>query len=140
MKTLGKSEHDFLGSEFDWISQDKNGKMGYFSTAGEGWIPESTLHSNQIYWDVLDLVISLPIVGDPECTFSGNHSIDDWINVAARGFFAFDWNRGTKQYELVARPTGIVAAEGIRKIKKFVNPAILQCSFETDFSFRGPTA
>jgi hypothetical protein len=140
MEAFGKSDHEFLGSEFDWVAWDQEGNLGYFSTAGEGWIPESILAKPEAFWDSLDTIMTLPVVGNPESTFHGNHAIDDWLNVAARGLYAFDWNRGTDRYELVARPKARVCDESVRRIKFLSSISILPCLFRTDFAFRGPTA
>jgi hypothetical protein len=139
MDALGRSDHEFLGSEFDWIARDRQGNLGYFSTAGEGWVPESILANAEPFAECLDIVTALPVVGVPECTFSGDHAIDDWLKVAARGLYALDWNRGTERYELVARPTAKAALEGRHAFEELTRIAILPCSFQTDFVCRGAT-
>ena len=140
MKTLGKADHEFLGSEFDWLALDQHGDFGYFSTAGEGWIPESVLADSEPFWESLDIVTALPVEGEPESCFSGTHDVRDWLQVAARGLYAFDWNRSTKRYELVARPPGPLVSEAAPKVTKLAGTTILPCSFSTDFVSRGPTA
>lgn len=139
MNLIGITDHDFIGSEFDWIAQDMYGNFGYFSTAGEGWIPEAVLANPEPYWDSLDFVRGMPIAGEPEVTFSGNHVIGDWLEVAARGLYAFDWNRGTKRYELVAKPTVAIGEAGKSIIEELARGVLLPCSFSKDFASRGPT-
>jgi|LauGreDrversion4_2_1035121.scaffolds.fasta_scaffold363468_2 hypothetical protein len=133
MNELVNYKHDLLGEEFDWIAKDRHGNFGYFSTGGEGWIPYSVTAKPEPFWESLEIVTSLPIVGEPICTFFGNHAIQEWLEVAARGIFAFDWNRFTKRYELVARPAASVILEGQPSIQALTEPALLPCSFAEDF-------
>src|SRR6266498_2045647 len=104
MDALGQLYHEFVGSEFDWFALDRNCVLGYFSTAGEGWIPDTVLANPKPFLDSMDMVMTLPILWEPQNHFTGTHVIDDWLTISARGIYAFDWNRGTKRYELVASP------------------------------------
>ena len=115
---------DFLGSEFDWLALDKDGNFGYFCTAGEGWIPDSVLANAEPFWDTADIVATLPVIGKSEPAFTGTHNVNEWIQVADRGLYAFDWKRGTKRYELVARPT---ARLDTKKAPNIIQLAMLTC-------------
>jgi len=139
MKALGKLDHEFLGSEFDWVAVDKDGAIGYFATAGAGWIPEPVLSDGEPFWNSLDIVISLPAITEVINRYSGSGHIVDWLNVAARGVFAFDWNHTTKRYELVASPKILLELEDAGDLASLANRTRLPCSFAHDFPPRAPT-
>lgn len=123
-------DHPFRGLEFDWFALDHNGRPGLFSTAGEGWVPRGVMElisglpdqgrpdptgNEWISPDVLELlekyrppeefISGLPDRGEPVVLYRGKGVITDWIKVATKGIYAFDWNRSTDRYELVAKPT-----------------------------------
>lgn len=138
MNFFGELDHEFVGSEFDWIARDELGNFGYFSTAGQGWIPKSVLDDSEPFLEILEAVQALPVVGAPHRSTSVGHAIDDWMMAASRGFFAFDWNRVTRRYELVARPTGRIECKDVSRMKTLNDAVVLPCSFPDDFSVRGP--
>lgn len=138
MEPLGIVNHEFLGSEFDWVAVDRNGVVGYFASAGAGWIPESILSEAEPFWDSLSVILSLPKISEVLNRCSSPHHILDWLEVAARGVFAFDWNHGTKRYELVASPVSFLRLEDAGKLAFLARCTCLPCLFAEDFPPRGP--
>lgn len=100
-----RAAHTFLGVEFDWIAQDARGNVGFFSTAGEGPVPDAALTSAAVIDDLLSAVLELPVTGDARIDAPIDEHLDDWIEVARRGVYAFDWQHETQRYQRVATPT-----------------------------------
>lgn len=90
-----------------WIASDDLGQIGFFFTAGSGPIPASAL---QLVHESEESANELPIVSDVDLLVPLPRP-DDYLNLARRGFYAFDWSdvhktnlERTKSYELIARP------------------------------------
>lgn len=137
MPLLGRTEHRFLGSEFDWLAMDRVGNLGYFSTAGAGWIPESVLSEPEPFWDTLGYIKSLPIVSD---AFRNGHIApvgDEWVEVARRGIFALDWSYSTERYALAAAPLKPIALNQVESaiVADLFNRTNLDCDFDSQLNF-----
>ena len=96
--------HRYLGTEFDWVASDSNGRLGYFSTAGFGGIPASVAAIDDEMYGICDAVAVLPERGAMKL-LSHLTNVDDWIRVAMRGFFAYDWNHERDCYAPISIPT-----------------------------------
>lgn len=96
-------EHDYTRVEFDWLATDLDGFVGYFSTAGAGPVPTASVQDGELLEDALDRIRALDRVCDG-VPVAGVLNPRDWIDVAERGIFAYDWSHTTRQYELVAEP------------------------------------
>ncbi|MHA6832588.1 hypothetical protein [Ralstonia pseudosolanacearum] len=100
------------GIDCVWIASDRNGHLGAFITAGVGPIPAEALKS--VYMPVEDIegqLCLLPIISQAELLVSVKRP-DDFIDLAERGVFVYDWtdiNRTARDalrvYEPVAVPT-----------------------------------
>ncbi|MBB6580644.1 hypothetical protein [Ralstonia solanacearum] len=100
------------GIDCVWIASDRNGHLGAFITAGVGPIPAEALKS--VYIPVEDIegqLCLLPIIAQAELLVSVKRP-DDFIDLAERGVFVYDWtdiNRTARDalrvYEPVAVPT-----------------------------------
>jgi hypothetical protein len=133
MDVAGHSDHPFLGDEFDWLAVDSTGAIGFFSTAGCGWIPESVLTNAESFRDTLKIVSKLPRLGEPE--YRSNLPVaesKDWLAVAARGIFAFDWNPYTDQYELVASPHVLLGSSDAVEIAALAAQTVFASRFALD--------
>jgi hypothetical protein len=97
-------EHPYSRAEFDWLACDAEGLLGYFSTAGAGPVPRAAIQDGPFLEDVLDRVKELGRTGSA-ISISGLLNPRDWLDVAERGFFAFDWSRRHNRYELTAKPS-----------------------------------
>jgi hypothetical protein len=96
---------DVKGEEFDWTCCDVEGFCGYFSTAGVGIVPRPLLAKLDDFQNVADDILSLPARGDAVFDSKGTKPIFDWIEIAKRGFFAYDWSRADRVYRLLATPS-----------------------------------
>jgi len=98
-------DHSHLGLEFDWMGVDDLGRLGYFSTAGRGPIPKP-VSTESAYWEsIFEKVMKLKEVSNHELLHTWDGDIGDWVKIAKRGIFAFDWNFEKDIYELVAHPS-----------------------------------
>jgi hypothetical protein len=95
------------GIDVSWVAVDAAGRLGVFTTAGEGPVPESALSVSAAADEV---VCRLPVLGGHELLIKYLRP-DDFVAFAERGLYAYDWSdahrpRGdcTGCYELVAKP------------------------------------
>jgi hypothetical protein len=100
-------DHPYLRSEFDWLALDQMSNVGYFSTAGVGPLPKPVLARADSFELLLESVLALPECSEATIVYESQHNISEWIAIARRGLFAFDWRRNTSCYELIAKPTDI---------------------------------
>jgi hypothetical protein len=98
------SEHDFTRVEFDWLAHDRAGQIGLMTTAGAGPVPVLSLENSALLDNILDQILLLPVVCEAEERLVGAHNMQDWLDVARRGIYGFDWRRDTNSYRLIARP------------------------------------
>jgi hypothetical protein len=102
------SREAFGGGEFDWFAVDGVGHVGHFATAGFGPVPVPILarldegQTDQL-WDLRDRVLGLPLVGSAIGHLPGR--IDDWLEMARRGLFSYDWKHWSGPYRLAATPS-----------------------------------
>lgn len=125
-------QHPYLGREFDWIAADKFGRLGYFSTAGAGPIPQKLHHEVEL-GDIFETIIAL----DVNCSVvvAGQHegSMGDWIEAAKRGLFAFDWDLKASRYSLVAKPNKCLFVSDLNlNLRSKVSKIILDIDFRDE--------
>jgi hypothetical protein len=99
-----RQHHPFLGREFDWIATDDFGYIGYFSTAGVAPVPDTCLSNGIRYDGLFENVTALPVVSQVTVIDESVRDIADWIAVAKRGLYAYDWSRRISRYCIVAYP------------------------------------
>lgn len=126
-------DHDHRGCEFDWLALDQNGLPGYFSTAGEGWIPSQILDLSGDPEDPAKLVSRLPDRGAPTVLYKGKGVVTDWIQVGRKGIYAFDWNRSAERYELIASPRSVLPHAEFGDLSAMFYRVILEGSFDPEF-------
>lgn len=95
-----------------WLASDREGNIGAFITAGCGPIPEMVIDSG--YIDIENIegrICDIPVISDAKLLVSVKRP-DDFIDLAERGFFVFDWSdiarpdlSALRAYELVAMPS-----------------------------------
>jgi hypothetical protein len=88
------SREAFEGFEFDWFAVDATGHVCHFSTAGSGPVPLSVLDrldaaKTDALWSLGRRLLTLPVIGAATGHLPGR--IDDWLELARRGLFSFDW-------------------------------------------------
>ena len=102
------SRQDLEGIDAAWIAVDAQGHVALFITAGEGSVPESALPSTE---DAETEVLALPESCDCDLLVDVPRP-DDFVAIARRGIFAYDWvaahglqEKVPAHYALQARPS-----------------------------------
>jgi hypothetical protein len=90
------------GREFDWFAIDVDGSIGHFSSAGFGLVPIDILERFEEADVLPEQFLGLPIVGEAIGHLKGN--IADWLEMARRGLYSFDWNDSKAIYCRAATP------------------------------------
>src|SRR4051794_23444120 len=91
------------GGEFGWFAVDGAGHVGHFATAGFGPIPSAVLARLEEMLELYERVLLLPTIGEATGHLSGR--IDDWLEMARRGLFAYDWQHWSGPYCRAATPS-----------------------------------
>jgi hypothetical protein len=91
------------GGEFDWFAVDGAGHVGHFATAGFGPVPASVLARLDESWELPERVLALPAIGQATGHLPGR--IDDWLEMARRGLFSYDWQHWSGPYRRAATPS-----------------------------------
>ena len=101
-------QREFDGLDIAWIATDSLGQVALFTTGGQGPIPTTALTSAV---SAEQDALSIPVTCDSQVLVSLPRP-DSFIDLARRGFFAYDWtdvHRYSSQelaaYELQAKPT-----------------------------------
>ena len=102
------SREAFEGVEFDWFAVDAVGHVGHFSTAGYGPVPLPVLDRldaarTDELWSLCERLLELPVIGGATGELPGQ--IDDWVELARRGLFGFDWQHWSGPYRRAATPS-----------------------------------
>lgn len=100
-----------FGLDLVWVGRDQDNRPAAFITAGSGQVPKDMLNDNgEPLFDVEGAILDLPKASNVILHVEVPRP-DDFIAMAERGFFVFDWrdiHRTTKEesgcYELVATP------------------------------------
>lgn len=121
--------HPDVGGEFDWLAIDKSGCVGMLSTAGFGPVPRTATENREFLIDVLDSLMSLPVVGEAKIIGDPGAS-SDWWEVARRGLYCFDWDHSLKRYSLMAVPEHAV------HVDRIVEHRITSVARKAQFLFR----
>lgn len=102
------------GLDVEWIAVDRKGRVGVFTTAGNGPIPKACLTEAEVLEKIWGAIRSLPEVMDYELVVTVARP-DDFIAFAKRGLFSFDWEefQETPRYEVQARPKTPLTVDAI---------------------------
>jgi hypothetical protein len=98
---MGRKEVE--GREFDWFAVDGSGHIGHFATAGCGPVPAAVRARLAELRDMDERVLNLPTIGDATGHLPGQ--IEDWLEMAKRGLFAYDWKHWSGPYRRAATPS-----------------------------------
>jgi hypothetical protein len=93
----------YEGREFDWFAVDGDGYVGHFATAGYGPVPTAVLDRFNELRELDGRVSGLPVVGAAVGHLPGR--IDDWLAMAQRGLFSYDWQHWSGPYRRAATPS-----------------------------------
>ncbi len=109
-----------IGIDRVWLASDSNGHVGAFIIAGVGPIPLEALESDYVpIEDIEWRLLELPLVSRAQLLISVKRP-DDFVNLAERGIFVFDWTdihrsacAALHLYEPVAVPTTPIANDSL---------------------------
>jgi hypothetical protein len=127
------ANHQYLGSEFDFLASDSSGKIAYFSSAGFGPIPREVAELGARMYDLCEGVDSLPRVSQA-AEMSQKPNMGEWVAIAERGFYAYDWSHEDECYELVAQPYAPIRASDLTASSSDLQAFVQNCLFDGDFS------
>jgi len=96
----------FEGREFDWFAIDSAGNLGHFSSAGFGPVPTCILERFAEADSLPEEILRLPVIGEATSHLSGN--VTEWMEVARRGLYSFDWKHSTGPYHRAATPRAVI--------------------------------
>ena len=130
-------EHDFARSEFDWIGVDTAGVLGYFSTAGAGPIPVTIATDAALFDSLPEDVLALVRRGQAIQHQARSWDVTEWLEVARRGLFAYDWDIAKRRYDLVARPSSPLSLDdvGHDRIRRIGSLVVFAARFADVTSF-----
>ena len=119
------------GIDCVWLASDRDGYLGAFITAGVGPIPSEALECDYVpVSEIESQICAMPKVSKCRLLVSVKRP-DDFIDLAERGFFVYDWtdiNRTrreeTRMYEPVATPTTPIKADSLFGELAFVANAL----------------
>lgn len=97
---------ELIGMEYDWLAIDTKGQIGFFSTAGSGYVPKRH-HANQDFYASVGISLDsatekcVPLVYPTK----EGAKIDLWIEMTGSGIYAFDFDIYEDEYKLIAKPS-----------------------------------
>ena len=97
--------HPRIGVEFDWLGTDASGRVAFFASAGYGAVPLAAASRASEVDTAIDTIGSWPTRGSFIDESDGHGDLNMWFDVAARGFYAYDWKHWAGPYVRVASPT-----------------------------------
>jgi hypothetical protein len=99
------------GIDLSWFAVDRDGHVGFFTSAGSRIVPEVVLKSRETWESLKKAIHSLPRTGKGSLRFSEGGNLKDWIEMAARGLFAYDFKSydtavfENGDYQIIATPS-----------------------------------
>ena len=124
---------DFSGVEFEWLAVDSDGSVGLMFTGGAGFVPRVAAQNESRLLEVVERLFALPARAGASLVLQDGAYRDDWIQMAKRGLFAFDWSRESGLYVLVAKPDRKWPEGSFFDVFPFARSAVcrLRVSFES---------
>ena len=92
------------GMDFSWLAVDADGHVAWLVTFGSAVVPKWVEAQRGDFADAEAALARLPETGDCSARET-SPSIEQWLDVARRGVFAFDWDVYRGPYRLLAAPT-----------------------------------
>jgi len=125
------------GLDCVWIGSDREGRVGAFVTGGEGPIPAGALLADRLSVEEIEGRLNeLPAVTSARLLVPLKRP-DDFVELARRGFFAYDWtdvhrtsSEALRAYEQVAVPETPISAKDLpAEIAALLDGIVLNVSF-----------
>jgi len=89
------------GFDYEWLASDALSHVGFFSTAGGGYVPEVCLEDVEAYDAAVEAILSM----EASTRYAPQvERIDTWQRMAQRGVFAYDADYFGGPYRIVATP------------------------------------
>ncbi len=96
-------------SDFMWFAIDSNGHIAALTCAGFAAIPLLVFRAKAQYFSCFNYFLSLPRSSDIIVHKSIYATLTDWLEMAGRGLFAYDWDAGLGWYE-AEKPYSLLAS------------------------------
>lgn len=93
-------KEELEGREFDWFAIDSEGNVGLFSTAGEGFIPDTVMNAYSEH-DKISEQLESPNWGSSEV----------WSDYSKLGLYVYDWNLHGGPYKQERAPSKAISEE-----------------------------
>lgn len=91
------------GMDFSWLAADKDGHVAWLVTFGSAVVPSWVEGTASAYDEVEPALAALPVRGGFIAKEESRY-VADWLDVARRGLFGYDWRVHDGPYQLIARP------------------------------------
>ena len=109
-----KSVQDIQGYEFDWLACDGAGHVGFFSTAGGGYVPSEVLLDTDALDAAIQAILASAVSSQVRFAPSLKEGFENtWRMMAERGVFAFDADVHGRPYQRVAAPVNPMRVEDL---------------------------
>lgn len=129
-------EHDFTRVEFDWLAHDEAGHIGFMSSAGAGPVPSASLADAARLENLLAQIQALPQTCEAQVAVDVVSYVEEWLTVARRGLYAFDWRRETSSYRTVASPSKPLSLASLKQpLRDLAERVRLKIIFERGTAF-----
>ncbi len=125
---------------FDWFAVDPGGHLALCSTAGFGEVPQSVLRESTKQARpgdcIEELLRTLDVIGKARSEGPGPGSCEEWLALAKRGFFIYDWQHWDGPYTTIVRPTqpAVVASVPAQLLRK-LHPISTRFMFKAALAF-----
>ena len=96
-------------SDFMWFAIDSNGHIAALTSAGFAAIPILVFRSKTQYFSCFNYFLSLPKSSEITVIESNYVYLADWLEMAGRGLFTYDWDTGSSWYE-AKKPYSLLAS------------------------------
>ncbi|MES2642243.1 MAG: hypothetical protein V4850_22355 [Myxococcota bacterium] len=100
----GFEDSPLAGFDVSWLASDQEGHVAWLVTFGSAVLPPWVIASLEDDFDPEEALRALPIVGGYRSARNLARTDEQWIGVARRGIFAYDWDVYSGPYLLKAEP------------------------------------
>ncbi|MEU4523560.1 hypothetical protein AB0F52_33205 [Amycolatopsis sp. NPDC024027] len=124
--------HPRWGTEFDWLAVDPSGSLAVLTSAGYGPVPKAVRDHVESVDAALGLINTWPYVGGSISRPSDTGDYADWRDLAARGFYAYDWKDSSGPYARLAVPTTPLTVDNLTD--EWITQMVVLARFTVDFA------
>jgi hypothetical protein len=91
------------GMDFSWLAADGEGHVAWLVTFGSAVVPPWVDRNAAAYDDVEEALATLSVRGGVSGGDEARY-VREWLDVARRGVFGYDWSVYDGPYQLIGRP------------------------------------